>query len=304
MAHQSPKRRPLILIVILFLIFSAGTFFALKFFSKKDEVPIQEMPVEEEKEEIKKPEIINLQSIVDDWTKTLRLGKASVGVYIYDLDNEVELATFSEDERFQTASLYKLFVVYEGYREVEAGELDPEKVIYGGYTVQKCLDLAIRQSHSGCAETLHSLIGRDKLANVILSDFNLKNSSAAGLYSTPKEIAEMMHIYYMHENLSENSWNLIKDSMLNQPPTNNGLCAGACDWRQGLPSGFSAASVYNKVGWQGNGDGTWYIYADAAIVELLDHHYIISVMANWVYPSEIANLGKSIESTVISSSNN
>lgn len=286
MVHRKTKQS-LIIIPIILVLTVVTTFVAIKIFNTKEEQDI-------------KPELIDLQPVVDDWLKTLKSDKASVGVYFYDLDNQKEVASYHPDEGFYTASLYKLFVVYEGYRRLENGTEDPNKIITGGYTYAECLDLAIRESNSPCAEVIHARIGTDKLYSVIVNYYGLKNSSATGLYSTPKEIAKMLEIYYNHKDLSEETWQTIQDSMLNQPPVNNGLCRGACDWRQGFPSGFSKAKVYNKVGWQGNGDGTWKIYNDAAIVTLDGHTYIMSIMSNWVFPSEIAELGSAVETAILS----
>ena len=85
----------------------------------------------------------------------------------------------------------------------------------------------------------------------------------------------------------------IKDSFLNQPAT-------TYNWRQGLPSGFSKANVYNKVGWAYNADGGyWNIYHDAAIVEFPEsnRHFIVVVMTNQVPFEAIRTLGTKIEET-------
>ena len=81
------------------------------------------------------------------------------------------------------------------------------------------------------------------------------------------------------------------DSFLNQPKTEY-------DWRQGLPSGFSRAKVYNKVGWDYNPSGRyWNIYHDAAIIEVPEknRHFIVVVMTSQVTFQKIAELGSNIE---------
>ena len=117
---------------------------------------------------------------------------------------------------------------------------------------------------------------------------------------------KMLKIYYNHTELSKETYEIIEDSMLNQPQTyDSANCAGYCDWRQGLPSGFSAnVKVYNKVGWEGNGT-TWKIYNDAAIVSFpnYNHNYIIVVMTENLNATkntvtELKNLAESIEQSV------
>ena len=101
-----------------------------------------------------------------------------------------------------------------------------------------------------------------------------------------------MKIFYGHKEITdENLMATMKDSFLNQPTT-------TYNWRQGLPSGFAKASVYNKVGWEWNGS-SWNIYHDAAIVEFpeLNRHFIVVVMTNQVPFQKIRTLGTEIETT-------
>ena len=214
---------------------------------------------------------------------------------IYDLDLQKVVGEYNADKKFATASLYKLFVVYEGYRLVENGAWDPEaKVGKTGYNVLKCLDLAIRESHSPCAEALWSMIGRDDLNVTVREDFGI-DLKVGDLSATPNEIMKMMKIYYEHSEINDdNLVSVMKDSFLNQPKT-------TYNWRQGLPSGFSSeVLVYNKVGW--NWDGKkWTIYNDAAILDFTKYnrHFIVVVMTSGVSYTQISKLATAIEQQLI-----
>lgn len=250
-------------------------------------VPSAETEVEEEKE----IEKIDFQPIVDEWADSMGGNKS---VLIYDLDRDEVAAEYNTEEYYNTASLYKLFVVYEGYRRVQNGEWDAdEKVGYTGYTMSECLDLAIRESYSPCAETLWAMIGHDELDEIIENDFEIVNSNVSVLLSNAKDVTKMMKIFYEHKDITdEDLVARMKDSFLNQPKT-------TYDWRQGLPSGFSdEVNVYNKVGWDYNADaGYWNIYHDTAIVEFpeKDRHFIVTVMTNKVPYQKIRDLGTMIE---------
>lgn len=226
---------------------------------------------------------------INEWAESTN-GKK--GVIFYDLDNAKMVGEYNADEKFATASLYKLFVVYEGYRKLEQGIWDGETTVGAtGYTISECLDLAIRESHSPCAETLWGMIGRDELDAVTQKDFGL-NLTVGSLSATPREIMQMMKIYYYHSDLkNETNVARMKDSFLNQPAT-------TYDWRQGLPSGFSDdVLVYNKVGW--NYDGSrWTIYDDAAILDFTktNRHFILVVMTSGVGYQQIRKLGSMLES--------
>jgi len=237
-------------------------------------------------EELKKPVVIDLQPTVNSW---LRDFSGEAGVLIYDLDNEKVVAEHSADQRFPTASLYKLFVVYEGYRRVVRGEWSLKE--YG-----RCLDLAIRESNSECAEKMRAKIGRDRLDQIIEQDYKITDSDISALVATPRDIAKMLKLYYEGSEFTEEIKEKIKDSMLNQPVT-------TYDWRRGLPAGFSEqAKVYDKVGWEAT-EGYWKLYHDAAIIEINGRHYLVVVMTkNAKSHKEVAKLGEMLETAILGES--
>lgn len=241
------------------------------------------------------PAKIDFQSVIESWAAEAG-GKKSV--VIYDLDRDETVGEYNADATYNTASLYKLFVVYEGYRRIENGawqRTDPAGQT--GKTILRCLDLAIRESNSPCAETLWSLIGHATLDEIIVQDFKITDSNISALLSTPTDIAKMMQIFYAHSEIKDEELvATMQDSFLNQPVTTD-------DWRKGLPSGFPAdVKVYNKVGWDWNGK-SWNVYHDAAIVEFPEQnrHFVVVVMTSEVKNKKIAELGTLISNTVKSS---
>lgn len=260
-------------------------------------------PISSEPESDPEPEIkeVNFQPVVDAWIKTVGGNKS---VLIYDLDLEKPVASYNVDEDYNTASLYKLFVVYEGYKRVENGTWDGDaKAGSTGKTISKCLDLAIRESHSPCAETLWGMIGHAELDTIIKDDWGITNSDISHLTSNVGDIMKILKRFYEHPDfndaaLLEAMW----DSFLNQPDT-------TYEWRQGLPRGFAKADVYNKVGWAYNAEGKyWNIYHDAAIVKFpqddgTTRNYIVIVMTNKIDFMDIRRLGTNLENTFYGSEN-
>ena len=233
---------------------------------------------------------IDFQSVVDEWTRSVAGEKS---VIIYDLDLNKMVGSYNTTKKYNTASLYKLFVVYEGYRKLETGEWKEDELVGStGYTILECLDKSIRESYSPCAEALWAKIGHDELDEIIEKDFKITNSEISSLISNPEDVLKIMKMFYRHSDIkSENYLAVLKDSFLNQPKT-------TYDWRQGLPSGFSDnAKVYNKVGWEYNESGYWNIYHDTAIVEFPEknRHFIVIVMTNRVPFQKIRELGSEIE---------
>lgn len=256
----------------------------------------------------KRPDFIDMQNLVEDFASHQ---SGTVSAVIYDIDNDRYSAIYDSDRRMNTASLYKLFPVYENYLRMEDGTFSKDDIIYKTtrddkkveYTREKCADLAIRESHSPCAEAMVDEIGWETLDQIDQDRYDLINTS--GLTSTAGDIAKILMVYYEHKDLSDETWAKIKDSMLNQPKTKveGGKDGEENDWRQGLPSGFHTAKVYNKVGWEGSGTekNKWKIYNDAAIVEFPEdnRHFIIVVMTENIDPKAISNLGNYIEQAII-----
>ncbi len=285
------------LFIVLLLIFVTTLTIIIGFFVKSLNIP-EEIPDENEiavKEEPEKPEDtieiekIDFQPIVDEWVESVDGNRS---VLIYDLDRDELVGVYNPDETYNTASLYKLFVVYEGYRRVQNGEWQADaRAGSTGQTILECLDLAVRESYSPCAETLWAMIGHAELDKIIEEDFLITDSSISTLSSNPNDILKIMQIFYNHEEITDETLLArMKDSFLNQPKT-------TYDWRQGLPKGFSRADVYNKVGWDYNPSGYWNIYHDAAIVEFPEQnrHFIVVVMTNFVDFKDIREFGSMIE---------
>ncbi len=306
---NAKKEKILFSILILTLIAMAVVigWFAVEMFNKNTETDFEpgtlarddvsdEESAEESPENIEvEAQKIDFQPIIDEWVASVGGNKS---VIIYDLDRDEQVGAFNLGENYNTASLYKLFVVYEGYRRVQSGEWKAEDIVGStSYTVLECLDLAVRESYSPCAESLWARIGHRKLDEIIQNDFKITGSNISGLVSNVEDILKMMKIFYEHNEINDENLILrMKDSFLNQPVTEY-------DWRQGLPSGFSPkANIYNKVGWDYDSDKSrWNIYHDAAIIEFPEdnRHFIVVVMTNYVSNRDIARLGTMIENQYV-----
>lgn len=288
-------------VIALLIIVAFGIYFALTYFVHVNDAINEpdKVVVEAEsnlKTETAVPDKIDFQSVVDDWAGNVGGNRS---VLIYDLERNEVAGKYNTTEDYDTASLYKLFVVYEGYKRLQSGEWQTDEPAGAtGYTILKCLDLAIRESYSPCAETLWAKIGYDNLDAIIREDYDITDSDISHLVSNPEDIAKMMKVFYEHKDITDdNLIAIMKDSFLNQPPT-------TYNWRQGLPSGFTKANVYNKVGWDYNPDArVWNVYHDAAIVEFPDtnRHFIVVVMTNRVPFQKITELGGMIEQKTLNS---
>lgn len=274
------------IVVLVALIFNTRTASELG----EDTGSSNEVSTPDNKTSKSSPTKIDFQPVVDDWANSTSGDKS---IAIFDLDRNELLASYNIDKQFDTASLYKLFVVYEGYRRVQSGEWsgdDPAGQM--NKTILQCLDLAIRESNSTCAEAIWGMIGRKELDKIVHDEFKITHTDISALTSNANDITSIMKMFYQHKQITDDKLvEQLKDSFLNQPATEY-------DWRQGLPSGFEKANVYNKVGWDYNPDEKrWNLYHDASIIEFLDdnRHFIVVVMTSHIAPNKIAELGRSIE---------
>ena len=286
--EKKKKKLTLVLDVLVVLLVAGATFAMFKLTNVKPENTEKNNPTvvaenleDDEEEEVRE---ITMQPVINSWFSTFSR-ETEKGILIYDLDNEKVIGNLDENEQFDTASVYKIFVAYEGYQRVELGEWKESDESYGGMTVGECLDKMIRESHSGCAENLLARIGEKELDGIIKSQYGLENTSVEGLVTTASDMTKFMTRVYKHKELSGASYAKLMDSMLNQPKTASEDCeGGVCDWRMGVPAGFAknseAAKVYNKVGWNWNGL-YWTPWNDVMIVEYpkYNRHFIVTFLS-------------------------
>jgi beta-lactamase class A len=221
--------------------------------------------------------LIDLQPTVDGWADK-QSGRASV--VVYDLANNKTVASLDPDRQYFTASLYKLYVAYVGYQKIDDGTYSADEPYLGSYTRAGCLDKMIRESYSPCGEKWWNELGKEAVT-AKMRDYGLKNTSLTGLYTSASDAVAILRLLYKGTDLTKASRAAYLDSMKDQPAL----------YRRGLPSGFSKSTVYDKVGW--NGQVEWH---DAAIVTLPGgRSYVISVLTQNVGSSQIAALGRAIE---------
>ena len=223
---------------------------------------------------------INLQPIIDAWVAQ-QSGTSSV--VVYDLQTNNYIATYKPDEQYFTASIYKIYVAYLGYLAIQSGKYDANEPYLTGYTRKECLDAMIRDSYSPCGEKMWNELGKETITNT-LKTYGLSNTSMTGLFTSAKDTALLLQRLYAKKQLNTEYTQAFLDSMLNQD----------AKYRRGLPSGFTGAKVYNKVGWNENIE--WH---DAAIVTLPnDKSYVVVVLSKNVGYKNAAVLAQKISAAL------
>jgi len=218
-----------------------------------------------------------IRKVAEDWVES---NTGSVGLSIRTANGDV-IYEKNQNESFFAASLYKLYVAYEGYKEVDAGERSLDDVLRGSQSLGECLDLMIRNSDSPCGEVLWNDIGKQEIDQRIAA-YGIVNTDMVNITTTASDGARMLQLIAGGVGLSAESQQAYLDSMLEQPDL----------YRRGLPSGFSSdVVVYNKVGW--NLTKEWH---DTAIIELEDgDQLLISVLTENVGIRGVSDLASRIE---------
>ncbi len=281
------KKSQVVLTVVLLILLIVASVVAWVLV-KNDKTEVVTTPIEEPVVEVEAPttepepdfDAVALQSAVDEWVNST---SGTSSVVVADESGEV-LAAHNSDQVYFAASLYKLFVAYEGYQSLdEIGEV-PDTNYLNGQTRQECLDLMIRDSDSPCGEKMLAELGGLELTNK-LREYGITNTSMTNISTTAYDSMKVLSLVLLGRGLSEDHQAKYLESMLVQDDL----------YRRGLPSGFSdQVSVYNKVGW--NEQKEWH---DAAIVENQNgERLIVVVLTENVGTTKIKELAASVESVI------
>lgn len=284
---RSTRSKVIIIVAVLAVVaLLAGTvwWFFLRD-NTQQEPPTQEVvqlpPAQEQARTEPEPDPLpNLQPVIDDF---LANNSGTYGIFITDIDGN-KLASTNPDQTFFTASIYKLYVAYEGYKLVDEGKYQLNDNYLNGKTRGECLDAMIRDSDSACGEKMWAELGKQYLDDR-MSEYGLDGTSMINLNTTARDAAVILRKIQTGEGLSAQSHAAYLDSMESQDAR----------YRRGLPSGFTKSTVYNKVGW--NLDKEWH---DTAIVVLPDGRpVIVSVFTNNAGYPAVAKLGSAIEQKLL-----
>ena len=279
------KKRRWPVLVGIFLLFTIGIVgLVYAFWPRTANAP--EPPQENAVAEVAEPEpeepapqfnAKKLQQAVDNWANKQ---SGAVSVVITDKTGDI-LAEKNPNEVMFAASIYKLYVAYEGYRRVDNGTFDPDEKYLGEWTRAKCLDEMIRSSHSPCAEKMWVEIGKEELTNTLRS-YTISNTSMTNITTTANDAAKMLVRIETDEGLSKESRKAYLNSMKNQK------------YRDALPKGFANQTVYDKVGFNQQIE-----YHDVGIVEFADgRRLIVAVQTKRVGTANIAALASAIAAAV------
>lgn len=233
----------------------------------------QTNPAEEAVPEPSYP-LIDVQPIIDTW---IAKQSGSASIVVYDLQNNQIIGEHNKSEVYFAASLYKLYVAYEGYLAEQRGDYQFDEPYLGSLTRGECIDLMIRESDSPCAEKLWVELGKSELTEKLRS-YGINNTSMNNITTTAEDANLQLIRLWQHSEISEGSKASMLKSMANQI------------YRDALAKSFAGVTFYDKVGFRDYDE-----YHDAGIVELPDGRaYVVSLLTDGVGSVAMADLGAQI----------
>lgn len=287
MNYRRKSRLPKFLVILLVIALAGVAFWLYK--GKDSEKPSSDnsqtgVTIEPEPADqgpAWKPAAGSLQSVVEEFTATHR---GEYSILIMQPETGVELANYQSDDDNFAASLYKLWVAYEGYRKVDDGTYKADEIYLSDWTREKCLDEMIRSSYSPCAEKMWAELGREYLSEKA-ADYGADNTNMVSLRTNAYDVAQIIKRVANGEGLMPGS----KEKYLDSMKTQDAL------YRRGLPSGFSeSVTVYNKVGW--NELVEWH---DAALVDFgNDKKLVVVVLSRNAGIANVKALAAAVEANL------
>lgn len=217
-----------------------------------------------------------------------------LSVVVYDLTSREYLLAHNKEYLYPTASLYKLYLAYMAYEDVDSGRLSLAQpfikhLIYKyELNLGVCLNLMITVSDSPCGETL--LAHYDyPVIQARLKELGLPHANAGAFRASAEDMTRLLELIY-GDNLSANSRDRLLGSMSNQ----------AYDVIL-QPAFRDRARVYNKTGAWRDGSGEGYYWIDVGIIELADRDqaFAVSILHENVPTKDLLALAEELADAVL-----
>ncbi|MCA9349387.1 serine hydrolase [Candidatus Saccharibacteria bacterium] len=218
-----------------------------------------------------------LQQTIDDWV-TNHAG--TYGIVVQDPRTKDTLATYNQHQTFFTASLYKLYMAFLVWQDLDSGDIEEQANFYEQYSLNDCLDRMIRLSDSPCGEAVLAAYDYASVQKRLLA-LGMPDINMPGFQVSAADMAVLLQHIYDHQLIPETSAQSLRQSMREQI------------YDKGLKSGFNMYLVEDKVGFSENGD--WH---DVGLVKVGDDYLIVAVLSNKAYSANLAGLATSLQNTL------
>lgn len=232
--------------------------------------------------------IVDLQPLLDQWGRQHQGQRWSV--VVKSIDGPSFDARLNENSLYETASLYKLFLVLPLKDKLPLEKWQQTHVPAGdkSRTVAECVDMMIRLSDNSCGEAIGSYVGWSKATAAIKSAGFTHTDLILGADDQFQTAASDVATY-----LQQLDGQLLPEKMREKVLTSMGKQI----FRQGIPAGCPGCTIQDKIG------NINRVLHDAGIVTYSRGKYVLVVMSedNRDY-REIAKLSGQIQQHILDES--
>ncbi len=200
------------------------------------------------------------------------------GVVVQELESPYGYASLNADKSFQLASIYKLYLSYYLYNQLENKLLNSTATLGADHPVNTCIQLMLVYSNNACGESIGYFIGWPKLSYWMNDRGYTETSLTLPFETTAKDTAKILE-------------NLQSGKLINSADTKEMLDYMRQQiYRNGVPAGVPGIPVADRVG---IARGYW---NDAAIVYNKKGTYILVALTKDSGPLPIKDLSSRINS--------
>ena len=203
------------------------------------------------------------------------VGSAAAGVVAIDAASGQTIVSVNPDLQLTSASLYKLFVAYSMFTEVNNGAWSWDDPLIDWRTLGQCFDDMIIESDNDCPEAWLMTVGVETVSAQV-QVLGLTNTVVAwsDMRTTAGDMAHFLDLVVMGDVLSPEDRLRLTGAMEVQ------------NYREGIPAGIPSAVVWDKVGFF---EG---LLHDAAVVKSDKGEMILVILtegSSWETIAEVAS---------------
>lgn len=227
--------------------------------------------------------IVDLQSVLDEWNTDHKDQKwAVVAKSISGASFDARLNT---DQKFESASIYKLFLTLPLFSQIPAEQHDKImlETTTGKKSVATCVDLMLRLSNNECGESVGTYVNWTR-ANSLIAQKGFKRTTFGqdGIKTSAGDTAAFLEALN-GDLLTRAAKDTVLKSLYQQR------------FREGIPAGCPGCTVANKTGQIRD------VVHDAAIVQYKGGTYVLTIFSEKGTFKQISQLTGKIQQKILDS---
>jgi hypothetical protein len=223
-----------------------------------------------------------VQAVLNSWNASHASQKWSV--VVQGIGTDQTKAALNPNNSYNTASVYKLFMMYPLFKSYSLDSLATASVNVegrGSTSLKNCVELAIKNSDNPCGEAMGYKLGWGR-ATTLLKQLGMTgtNLNSSNLTTTAADANLYLQRLYAGQLMSPDEQQYLLGLMQQQK------------YRGGIPAGCSGCIVDDKTGDLG------VVRHDVGIVQDADKVYSLSIMTNGASYAQIAQLTSQIQAAI------